>query len=134
MRLTGAQGGNLTSDERNRQREGAMEDIMDEVMEDIHNIFTTFKKEFPEINEQYEALGEEIHLKGGPLPDTTRWLIKVAVSGAGRHERALQTHIHKARSAGASDEEIAHALLLLIPTCGFPTFMEAYRIFRGEAV
>lgn len=107
---------------------------MEDIMEDIHDIFTTFKKEFPGVNTQHEALGEEIHLKGGPLPEATRWLIKVAVSGASRHERALQTHIRKARNAGASDQEIAHALLLLIPTCGFPTFMEAYRIFRGEAV
>lgn len=103
-------------------------------MEDIHDIFTTFKKAFPGVNEQYEALGEEIHLKGGPLPESTRWLIKVAISGASRHERALQTHIHKARDAGVSEQEIAHALMLLIPTCGFPTFMEAYRIFRGDAV
>ena len=103
-------------------------------MEDIHDIFTTFKKEFPEVSAQHEALGEEIHLKSGPLPETTRWLIKVAISGASRHQRALQTHIHKASAAGASEQEIAQTLLLLIPTCGFPTFMEAYRVFRSDAV
>ena len=103
-------------------------------MEDIHDIYTAFKKEFPGVNAQHEALGEEIHLKGGPLPEATRWLIKVAVSGASRHERALETHIHKALAAGASEAEIAQTLLLLIPTCGFPTFMEAYRIFHGHAV
>jgi len=102
-------------------------------MEDIHDIFTTFKKEFPGVNAREEALGEEIHVHGGPLPESTRWLIKVAISGASRHERALQTHIRKAVAAGATEQEIAHALLLLIPTCGFPTFMEAYRIFRGDA-
>ena len=102
-------------------------------MEDIHDIFTTFKKEFPGVNEQYEALGDEIHVHGGPLPDTTRWLIKIGISAASGHQRALKTHIHKARAAGASDKEIAQALLLVMPTCGFPTFMEAYGVFRGGA-
>ncbi len=57
------------------------------------------------------------------------WLIKVAISGASRHQLALETHIIKAREAGATDEEIEHALLLLIQTAGFPTFMEAYSVF-----
>ena len=102
-------------------------------MEDIHDIFTTFKEEFPEVNTRYEALGEEIHLHGGPLADATRWLIKIGISAASGHQRALKTHIHKARAAGVSDTEIAQALLLVIPTCGFPTFMEAYGVFRGGA-
>ena len=32
-------------------------------MEDIHNIFTRFKEEFPEIYARHEALGKEIHEK-----------------------------------------------------------------------
>lgn len=79
----------------------------------------------------HEALGKEIHEKHGPLPEKTRWLIKVAISGASDHKTALETHILKAREAGASDEEILHALLLLIQTTGFPTFMEAYSVFEN---
>ena len=101
-------------------------------MKDIHNIFTTFKEEWPDIASKHEQLGKEIHLNGGPLPDKVRWLIKVAVSGATGHYRALETHVAKAKQAGASDEEIQHALLLLIPTCGFPAFMEAYSRCKGQ--
>jgi alkylhydroperoxidase/carboxymuconolactone decarboxylase family protein YurZ len=36
----------------------------------------------------------------------------------------------KAKDAGVTDEEIMHALLLLIQTTGFPTFMEAYSVFK----
>ena len=54
------------------------------------------------------------------------------MSAATRHHRALETHLVAAREAGASDEEIVHALLLLVPTCGFPTFMEAYSTFKGQ--
>ena len=99
-------------------------------MKDYHNIFTKFKKEFPKVHSLNEALGDEIHEKSGPLPEKIRWLIKVAISGASGHERALKTHIMKAKEAGATDAEIKHVLLLLIQTTGFPTFMEAYSIYK----
>jgi AhpD family alkylhydroperoxidase len=99
-------------------------------MEDLHEIFTTFKKDFPEIYQGHEALGKKIHEKGGPLPEKVRWLIKVAVSGASGHTIALETHIMKARKAGATEDEIRHTLLLIIQTAGFPTFMEAYSTYK----
>ncbi len=100
-------------------------------MKDLHEIYTVFKKEFPDINTAHEALGEKIHKQSGPLPEKVRWLIKLAVSGASGHHLSLETHIQKAREAGAADEEIKHALLLLIPTVGFPAFMEAYQVFKN---
>ena len=100
-------------------------------MKDMHEIFTRFKEELPSVYASYEALGNEIHEKAGPLPEKVRWLLKAAISGASGHRLALETHIAKAREAGATDEEILHALLLLIQTTGFPTFMEAYSVFRG---
>jgi alkylhydroperoxidase/carboxymuconolactone decarboxylase family protein YurZ len=99
-------------------------------MEDVHKIFSQFKEEFPEIHEKHEALGKEVHEKGGPLSENSRWLIKIAISGACNHKRALETHMRKAKAAGLDEAEIKHALLLLIPTAGFPAFMKAYAIFK----
>lgn len=99
-------------------------------MKDLHKIFTEFKNDFPEVYADNEALGKEIHEKSGPLPDKSRWLIKIAISGASHHLIALETHIMKAKEAGVTDEEIKHVLLMLIPTTGFPTFMEAYTVFK----
>jgi hypothetical protein len=31
-------------------------------MEDIHKIFSGFKKEFPGVHQQHEALGKEVHI------------------------------------------------------------------------
>ncbi len=100
-------------------------------MEDIHEIFSQFKKEFPKILAKHEALGKEIHEKGGPLSEKSRWLIKIAISGACNHKRALETHIRKAKAAGIKESEIKHALLLLIPTAGFPAFMKSYAVFKS---
>jgi len=52
------------------------------------------------------------------------------VSGAAGHLKALETHCAMARELGVSDEEVVHALLMLVSTCGFPTFMEAYSTFK----
>lgn len=101
-------------------------------MKDHYPLFAEFKKEYPEIFERNEALGEYIHLHGGPLDEKTRWLIKVGIAAAHHRQNALGTHVAKAREAGATDEEILHALFLVIPTCGFPHFMEAYRVFKGR--
>ncbi len=101
------------------------------MMEDIHSVFTRFKKDFPGVHAKHEALGKEIHERSGPLSEKSRWLIKIAISGTCGQERALETHIQKAKAAGAADEEIKHALLLLIPTAGFPVFMSAYSVFKN---
>ena len=101
-------------------------------MEDLHEVFTEFKKDFPNIYQGHEALGKLIHEQGGPLPEKVRWLIKLAISGASGHHVSLETHISKAKEAGATDHEIKHALLLLIQTVGFPTFMEAYSTYKKK--
>ena len=99
-------------------------------MKDVHEAFTVFKKDFPSVYEGHEALGRVIHEQSGPLSNKVRWLIKVAISGASGHAIALETHILRAREAGATEEEIKHALLLIIQTTGFPMFMEAYSTYK----
>ncbi len=100
-------------------------------MKEIHEVFTGFKGEFPSVYQLHEALGKEIHENAGPLPEKVRWLIKIAVSAASNHKISLETHILKGKEAGLTKEEIMHALLLLIPTTGFPTFMEGYSVFKN---
>ena len=100
-------------------------------MKDLHQILTIFKKEFPKVWAQHEALGKEIHESGGPLPEKMRWLIKVAISAASQHKLSLETHVTKAREAGATEDEIKHTLLLVMQTTGFPMFMESYSMFKN---
>jgi len=99
-------------------------------MKELHEIFQKFKEDFPRIYAGHEELGIEIHDKSGPLPEKTRWLVKIAISAASRHLSALETHIAKGKEAGVTDDEIKHTLLLLMQTTGFPTLMEAYAVFK----
>ncbi len=100
-------------------------------MKDIHEVYTVFKAEFPELSQKIDATSSALLLEGGPLDQHTRVLVKVAVAAASGHQRALQTHLAAAREAGVAEAEIVHALLLLVTTCGFPTFMEAYSTYKG---
>jgi 4-carboxymuconolactone decarboxylase len=99
-------------------------------IKDVPQPYADFRAKFPEILERNEDLGSYIHEHGGPLDEKTRWLVKLGISAAARHQTGVATHVKRAREAGATEEEIGHALLLVIPTCGFPTFMEAYREYK----
>jgi alkylhydroperoxidase/carboxymuconolactone decarboxylase family protein YurZ len=101
-------------------------------MQDVPKPYAEFKERYPQILEKNEELGALIHEHGGPLDDKTRWLIKLGISAASRHQTGVTTHVKRSRDAGATEDEIIHALLLVIPTCGFPTFMEAYYQYKGE--
>lgn len=100
-------------------------------MENFHTIFSEFKNAYPDVYNAHEALGKLVHEQSGPLPDKTRWLLKIAISAAGKNKIALETHMLKAKEVGLTEAEIMHALFLLIPTMGFPCFMEAYYVFKG---
>lgn len=102
-------------------------------MKDVHPLFSEFKADYPQVYAGHESLGIEIHEKAGPLPEKVRWLLKIAISGASRHLSALETHIVRAKEAGATDDEIKHTLLLLLQTTGFPNFMESYGVFKKVA-
>ncbi len=102
-------------------------------LRDVPKPYARFGAQFPAILAKNEELGTLIHENGGPLDEKTRWLVKLGISAAGRHGTGVATHAKRARQAGATEAEILHALLLVIPTCGFPTFMEAYREYdEGE--
>jgi len=100
-------------------------------MKDIHEVYTVFKAEYPELARQIDATSHALRVEGGPLDAKTCALVKLAAAAAGGHQRAVETHLAAAREAGVAEAEIEHALLLLITTCGFPTFMEAYSTYKG---
>jgi 4-carboxymuconolactone decarboxylase len=100
-------------------------------MKDVHETYTAFKAEYPDLARQIDETSKAIRAQGGPLDERTCALVKLAVAGASGHQRAVETHVVAAREAGVGEAEIEHALLLLVTTCGFPTFMEAYTTYKG---
>lgn len=71
-----------------------------------------------------EELGQAVRQEG-PLPAKTAHLIQLAAAAAIRSEGAVHSHTRRALEAGATPEEIYHALILLTSTIGFPTVSAA---------
>jgi len=86
--------------------------------------FVDFSAQEPEIARAHEALGEAVH-GAGPLDERTRALVKLGIAvGAGR-EGSVHSMARKAVEAGLTPAEIRHAVLLALPTLGFPSTMAA---------
>jgi len=66
-----------------------------------------------------EQLGEVIRLEG-PLDEKTSHLIQLAAAAASRSEGSVHSHARRALKAGATPEEVYHAVILLTSTIGFP--------------
>lgn len=81
-------------------------------------------EDHPAIAAAYEALGTAVHADG-PLNEKTRALIKLGISAGAGLEGALHSHTRKAIEAGATKEEMRHAIILALPTIGLPSTMAA---------
>jgi 4-carboxymuconolactone decarboxylase len=81
-------------------------------------------KKYPDVLDAVEKLGTTLRTVG-PLDEKTSHLIQLAAAAAGQSETSVCSHTRRALQAGASPEEISHALLLLISTIGFPRTMAA---------
>ena len=81
--------------------------------------FLKLKEKYPQLIEAYERAGE-LGRKAGPLQDKYTHLIQMAACVALRSEGGVHSHTRRALEAGATPDEIYHALILLISTAGFP--------------
>jgi AhpD family alkylhydroperoxidase len=61
----------------------------------------------------------------GPLDDAVVQLIQLGAAAAIRSEGAVHSHARRALEAGATPEQIRHALIALTSTIGFPTVVAA---------
>lgn len=82
-----------------------------------------------------EKLGEALR-REGPLDEKTSHLVQLAAAAAIRSEGSVHSHVRRALKAGATPEEICHAIILLASTIGFPTTTAAlswaYEVLKKE--
>ena len=86
--------------------------------------YLQMKKNYPQVLDAVEALGEAAR-KAGPLDAKTLHFIQLAAAAASRSEGAVHSHTRRALEAGATREEICHAIISLTSTIGFPNVTAA---------
>lgn len=80
--------------------------------------------QYPKLSEALERLGKAVRQEG-PIDAKTSHLIQLAAAASIRSEGSVHSHTKRALKAGATPEEIRHALILLVSTIGFPTVAAA---------
>ncbi|MDH4555373.1 carboxymuconolactone decarboxylase family protein [Pseudomonas sp. BN417] len=95
-------------------------------MERKHGLETYkhLKKQHPAYFQAVETLGAVVR-QAGPLDELSLQLIQLAAAAAIHSEGAVHSHTRRALEAGATPEQIHHALLALTSTIGFPTVVAA---------
>ncbi len=84
--------------------------------------YDTVRKFHPDYLNAVEKLGDAAK-EAGPLDEKMAQLLQLAASIALRSEGATHSHTKRALEAGATHDEIRHAVLLLTNTIGFPNVM-----------
>lgn len=78
----------------------------------------------PQVFQALDSLGAAVR-RAGPLDDKTVHLVQLAAAAAERSEGAVHSHARRAIAAGASPDEVRHALIALVSTIGFPNVTAA---------
>ena len=79
---------------------------------------------YPRMSKALEELGKAVRQEG-PIDAKTAHLIQLAASATLHSEGSVHSHTKRALEAGATPEEIRHAVILLTSTIGFPTVSAA---------
>ncbi|MFZ5427614.1 MAG: carboxymuconolactone decarboxylase family protein [Thermodesulfobacteriota bacterium] len=82
------------------------------------------RSKYPAYIEAVETLGKAVR-DAGPLDEKTVLLVQLGAAAANGSEGSVLSHARRAMAAGASLDEIYHALMGLTSTIGFPTVAAA---------
>lgn len=86
--------------------------------------YVGIREKHPGVMAALDELGVAVR-REGPIDHKTAHLVQLAAAAAIRSEGAVHSHTRRALRAGATPEEIVHALVLLISTIGFPSVSAA---------
>jgi len=87
--------------------------------------YKNFKITYPDIFKAYQELGIKVR-ESGPLDRKTQNLVKLGIAVGNNSRGAVMSHTRKAIESGAPKEEIMHAILMALPTIGFPNMVAAF--------
>jgi AhpD family alkylhydroperoxidase len=93
--------------------------------------YRRLKKRFPEVLAAVENLGTTVRA-AGPIDKKTSELIQLGVAASLGSTGSVHSHARRALQAGATEDELQHALLLLISTIGFPKVAAALAWIQDE--
>jgi 4-carboxymuconolactone decarboxylase len=88
------------------------------------NNYAWLMAKFSKVMDNHQELGKALR-EAGPLNEKDANLIQLGAAAAIKAEGAVHSHVRRALAAGATPEEIYHAIILLTSTIGFPAVAAA---------
>jgi len=92
----------------------------------LPEIYKQFSDKYPDIFKDYKQLGITTR-EAGPLDTKSQDLVKLGIAIGANSQGAVMSSTRKALEAGATPEEVVHAVLLSITTTGFPNMIAALK-------
>ena len=90
----------------------------------LPKVYQQFQDRFPEVFNNFKQLGIATR-EAGPLDEKTQDLIKLGIAAGANSRGGVMSNTRKAIAAGATVEEVEHAVLLAMTTTGFPKTIAA---------
>lgn len=86
--------------------------------------FRRFLQRYPDVEKAHMELSLVIN-RQGPLGERERRLIRLGIAVGQQSQGAVKSHARRAVDEGIAPEELRHAVLLALPTAGFPAMIAA---------
>lgn len=88
-------------------------------------IYQRVRVDLPGVVDAYDVLAIQVRA-AGPLDDRAQRLVKLGIAIGLESEGAVRSHVRRGLAEGLSREELLHAVVLAVPTAGFPAAVAAY--------
>jgi alkylhydroperoxidase/carboxymuconolactone decarboxylase family protein YurZ len=92
----------------------------------LPRVYRDLRAEQPKVARAYDALGRACN-DAGPLNEREQHLVKLGIAIGLSSEGGVRSHVRRGLMEGISAEELLHAIVIAVPTAGFPATAAAYR-------
>jgi alkylhydroperoxidase/carboxymuconolactone decarboxylase family protein YurZ len=92
----------------------------------LPRIYRDLRAERPGIAQAYDALGDACRA-AGPLSERDQRLVKLGMAVGLSSEGAVRSHVRRGLQEGLTRAELLHAIVIAVPTAGFPATAAAYQ-------
>ena len=90
----------------------------------LPTVYKNFQDHFPEVFKDFKQLGISTR-QAGPLDEKIQNLVKLGIAVGANSRGGVMSNTRKAIAAGATAEDVRHAVLLAMTTSGFPGVIAA---------
>ena len=91
----------------------------------LPEIYQTLRAGHPDVARAYDALGEAVGA-AGTLSEREQRLVKLGIAVGLSSEGGVRSHVRRGLNEGIAPADLLHAIVLAIPTAGFPATAAAY--------